>query len=98
MKRDKGMARSGFFVLRTCAVTGVLVAQSPATEQSPHKLKVDVDLVLVTATVTAQDGRFVTGLEKENFKVAEDKVPQDIAYFSSEDIPVSVGIIFDVSG
>jgi Ca-activated chloride channel family protein len=57
-----------------------------------------VDLVLANVTVTLRDGRFVTGLEKENFKLAEDKVPQDIVYFSSEDIPVSVGIILDVSG
>lgn len=67
-------------------------------QKSPHSLRVDVDLVLATVTVTDRNGRFVTGLEKENFKLTEDKVPQDISYFSSEDIPLSVGIILDVSG
>ena len=72
--------------------------QSPRPEVSPHSLKVDVDLVLATVTVTHRDGRFVSGLEKENFTITEDKVPQEIAYFSSEDVPLSVGIILDVSG
>ena len=75
-------------------------SQSPkqAPEVSPHSIDVDVDLVLATVTVTDRNGRYVTGLEKENFKLAEDKVPQEISYFSSEDIPLSVGIILDVSG
>jgi Ca-activated chloride channel family protein len=72
--------------------------QSPPPQLSPHTLKVDVDLVLATVTVTNRDGKFVTGLEKENFKITEDKVPQEITYFSSEDVPLSVGIILDVSG
>src|SRR5260370_30901250 len=42
--------------------------------------------------------RPVTGLEKDNFKVFEGKELQDIRHFSGEDIPVSVGVIFDTSG
>jgi VWFA-related protein len=42
--------------------------------------------------------RFVTGLDKENFKLTEDKVDQEITQFSSEDAPLSVGIVFDTSG
>jgi VWFA-related protein len=42
--------------------------------------------------------RFVTGLEKENFKLFEDKQPQEITAFSSEDAPISVGVVFDCSG
>jgi len=45
-----------------------------------------------------REGRFVTGSEKENFKIFEDKVLQQVVSFSSEDVPVSVGIILDVSG
>lgn len=57
-----------------------------------------VDLVLVNATVTDPYNRLVTGLEKENFQVFEDGVRQEIATFSSEDVPVSIGVIFDMSG
>ena len=66
--------------------------------QSPHSLSVDVDLVLLNATVTDAQSRHVAGLGKENFRVWEDKIEQEIQYFSTEDIPLSVGIIFDVSG
>jgi VWFA-related protein len=40
----------------------------------------------------------VTGLDKENFKVFEDKKEQEISQFSSEDAPLSIGVIFDCSG
>jgi Ca-activated chloride channel family protein len=58
----------------------------------------DVEVVLVPATVTDPMNRLVTGLDKENFQVFEGSDPQQIRYFSSEDAPVSVGIIFDTSG
>jgi len=43
-------------------------------------------------------GRLVTGLEQENFRVFEDGVEQEILRFSSQDVPVSIGVIFDMSG
>ena len=49
-------------------------------------------------TVTDPFNRFVTGLDKENFKIFEDKKEQVISQFSSEDAPLSVGVIFDCSG
>src|SRR5262245_14232881 len=61
-------------------------------------MRVDVDLVLLNATVTDSANRFVTGLRQEDFKVWEDKIEQKIDYFSSENVPLSVGIIFDISG
>lgn len=85
----------------TCVVLGQSQAVQNGTQRLPRTqdtLKVDVDLVLATATVTDRNNRFVTGLDKENFEITEDKIEQDIAYFSSEDVPLSVGIIFDVSG
>lgn len=98
--RQLGIAIS-LLTLLTCALS----AQEPSSPEksqapviSPHSLKVDVDLVLANVTVTDRNGRFVTGLEKDNFKLIEDRVAQEITYFSSEDIPLSVGIILDVSG
>jgi len=61
-------------------------------------LKVDVDLVLVPVTITDPMNRLVTGLEKENFQLFEGSAPQEIRTFSSEDAPVSLGVIFDSSG
>ena len=64
----------------------------------PLQIKVDVDLALVNVTVTDPFDRLVTGLEKENFHVFEDGVEQEIVNFSSEDVPISIGVIFDMSG
>ena len=61
-------------------------------------IKVDVDLVRVNATVTDAQNRVITGLEKGHFRVWEDKLEQKIETFSTEDEPVSLGIVFDVSG
>jgi Ca-activated chloride channel family protein len=73
-------------------------ADKPQTAPKSPTLKVDVDLVLVNATVTDPQNRYVTGLEKEHFQIWEDKLEQKIEYFSAEDVPISLGVIFDVSG
>jgi VWFA-related protein len=61
-------------------------------------IRIDSTLVLIPVTVTDPMNRFVTGLEKENFKIFEDKKEQSISQFSSEDAPLSIGVIFDCSG
>jgi VWFA-related protein len=61
-------------------------------------IRIDSTLVLIPVTVTDPMNRIVTGLEKENFKVFEDKKEQEVTQFSSEDAPLSVGVIFDCSG
>ena len=58
----------------------------------------NVDMVLVPVTVTDPLNRLVTGLEKEDFQVYENNGEEKIASFASEDAPVSIGIIFDLSG
>ena len=57
-----------------------------------------MELALVNVTVTDPYNRLVTGLEPENFRVFEDNVEQEIVSFSSEDVPISIGIILDLSG
>src|SRR5882762_10287504 len=67
---------------------------------SPHTkpLKASAELVLVPVTITDPMNRLVTGLDRENFTVFEGKSQQQIRSFSSEDAPVSLGVIFDMSG
>jgi Ca-activated chloride channel family protein len=62
------------------------------------QLSVDVDIVLVPVSVTNNQGQFVGGLERHHFKVFEDKVEQSITQFSTEDAPMSLGIVLDSSG
>jgi len=61
-------------------------------------IRMNVDMVLVPVTVTDPLNRLVTGLEKEDFQVYENNGEEKIASFASEDAPVSIGIIFDLSG
>ena len=61
-------------------------------------LKKDVNLVLVPVTITDAMNRTVSGLEKDNFVLMENKQPQQIRSFSTEDAPVSVGVLCDLSG
>jgi Ca-activated chloride channel family protein len=63
-----------------------------------HMVKTDVKLVLVPVSVTDPYQRLVSGLRAENFELFEGKKPQEIRHFSSEDLPVSIGIILDASG
>ena len=77
------------------------VVPAPAAQsgRNPQTLKVDVDLTLVNATVLETTrGRVVTDLKPEHFEVWEDKVQQTIEYFNEEDMPISLGVIFDISG
>jgi Ca-activated chloride channel homolog len=63
-----------------------------------ERIRVDVNLVLVPVTVSDPLNRLVTGLEKQDFSLFENNAQQEIRSFSSEDAPVSIGIIFDLSG
>src|SRR5437016_1959505 len=81
-------------------VSVVLVAQNTGKPQGSDSktIKVDVELVTVSATVTDAQNRVITGLDRQYFKVWEDKLEQKIEYFSAEDVPISLGIVFDISG
>jgi Ca-activated chloride channel family protein len=61
-------------------------------------LRANADLVLVPVTITDPMNRLVTGLERDNFQLFEGSSTQEIKSFSSEDAPVSLGVIFDSSG
>ena len=74
------------------------VAASPMVDIPRVDLRVDTTLVLIPVTVTDPMNRFVTGLEKDHFRLQEDNVDQTISHFASEDAPLSVGIVFDTSG
>jgi Ca-activated chloride channel family protein len=58
----------------------------------------DVELALVNVTVTDPYNRLVTGLEPDNFRIFEDNIEQEVVNFSSEDVPISIGVILDLSG
>ena len=73
-------------------------SQNPQDDKQAFRFRTGVELINVTATVTDGSGRFVSGLRKEDFRVFEDDELQTISHFSSERVPVSLGIVLDTSG
>ncbi len=70
----------------------------PQQNSDQFRFKSGVELINVTATVSDSSGRFVPNLRKEDFTVYEDDQPQTVTHFSSERVPVSLGIALDTSG
>lgn len=80
------------------AVILAALASGSLAAQDPEPFKSGIELINVTATVTDDDGRFVENLIQDDFTIFEDGQPQEIAFFASERVPVSLGILLDVSG
>ena len=85
-------------VLPRVAIGGATREIDASLDTHTKPIKKEVELVLVPVTITDSLDRLVVGLEQDNFQVFDGKQPQDIKHFSSEDTPVSLGVIFDLSG
>ena len=82
-------------------VAGTQQTQSQPQVEKQGKtftLKRDVDLVRMQVSVVDKRGNFIPELKQQNFKVWENGVPQQIAAFTGEDIPITVGLVIDNSG
>jgi Ca-activated chloride channel homolog len=84
--------------VETAKTTGLTPDNVSGLNTHIRPLRTSADLVLVPVTITDPMNRLVTGLEKENFQLYEGGSEQQIKTFSSEDAPVSLGVIFDSSG
>ena len=62
------------------------------------RFRANVNLVLVEATVRDRDGSMVNDLKRENFRVFENGVEQQISYFSHDELPLAVALVLDSSG
>ncbi|MEJ2247412.1 MAG: VWA domain-containing protein [Acidobacteriota bacterium] len=78
--------------------SGFELAGQDGKQKSTPLFKVDVETVFVKVAVSDPLNRYVTGLEREHFRVFEDKIEQEIIHFDQRSAPISVGIIFDISG
>jgi Ca-activated chloride channel family protein len=105
-ERTFGAVCVTFSLLLFAAVSTARAQVAPAGPENPAPQKIqkgqpirsETEMTLVGASVTDPLGRLVTGLERENFRVFEDGVEQEVVQFTSEDVPVSIGVIFDMSG
>jgi Ca-activated chloride channel homolog len=103
MRRWKLMALAA--VMGSVALFAALAQVSIEPRSRPNrpvpiggKLRVDSNLVLVPVSVCDPNNRPVTGLEKEHFKIFDNKIEQTVTHFSMDDEPLAVGLIFDTSG
>ena len=98
-----------FFGLVIWKLPALAVAQSAFPDDVKHdtpgqvikqgqSVHIDLNLALVNVTVTDPYNRLVTGLELDNFRIFEDNIEQELVNFSSEDVPISIGVILDFSG
>jgi VWFA-related protein len=72
---------------------------APAGDPAPRSnMRVDTNLVLVPVSVCDPTNHPVTGLEREHFKLFDDRVEQKLTHFAMDDEPVAVGLVFDISG
>jgi Ca-activated chloride channel family protein len=90
----KSIPRSLVAVVLAASAAATLAAQN----QEGFTFRSGVELINVTTTVTDEDGRFVSGLRREDFTVYEDGARQEITQFSNERVPVSLGLVLDSSG
>ena len=97
--------RVGLALYLTAMLSGQVKIE-PRPRPAPKKeepsrganIRVDTTLILVPVSVNDPLNRPVSGLERENFRVFEDKVEQKIVQFAMDDEPVAVGLVFDTSG
>ena len=101
MKR--GLAATGILLMLFCVSRGS--SQETPGSSSPitvgadgYVVKLDVNLVLVEATVSDSRNRLVDGLTRDDFRVLEDGVEQPIRYFSRDELPLAVALVIDRSG
>jgi VWFA-related protein len=98
-----GLARSigwalFLIILEGSSVTRVISQTATSNQPPTPRFNVDSTLVLIPVTVTDRLNRFVLGLRQQDFHLLEDGIEQTIAHFSGEDVPLSVGLVFDMSG
>ncbi len=90
--------RSSVIAAAIVAALAVTTAGQESQDPQVFRFRTGVELINVTVTVTDANGRFVSGLRKEDFRLLEDGQEQQVTHFNSERVPVSLGLVVDTSG
>lgn len=69
----------------------------PATNDSDEEIRVETNLVTMPVSVLDRNGRFVSGLQKSDFQIFENGIPQKVEYFQTVEQPFTVVLLIDVS-
>jgi VWFA-related protein len=95
---DYFMRKAAYLYLTTVVLAATVLAQSISTTQGQQddKVVVGTNLVTLNVIVTDSKGRYVKGLSSDQFDVYDNKVKQQIAHFSTDASPVSIGIVCEI--
>ena len=96
--KRRGAAGAAIAVALVVSLQAGQAPERPADQDPTFRFRSGVDVINVTATVSDSSGRFVAGLQKEDFVVYEDDQLVDVTHFSAERVPVSLGVALDTSG
>ncbi len=101
----RGSGHSGFLIFGFCGLAAAVFLlprapgqTTPAAAASQASFRADSNLVVIPVSVTDAQNRFVLGLGKQDFHLFDDGVEQPVSHFSGEDVPLSIGLAFDISG
>ncbi len=101
----RGSGHSVFLIFGFCGLAAAVFLLPPApgqtttaAESSQASFRADSNLVVIPVSVTDAQNRFVLGLGKQDFHLFDDGVEQPVSHFSGEDVPLSIGLAFDISG
>lgn len=95
------LPKAAALALMTLLTSFPILEQEYASGQpgaDEYQISVDVGMVVLPVIVTDRKGKVVSGLGADSFQVFEDGLPQQIAFFEPEDVPVAVGLVIDNSG
>ena len=101
---SRPFARLTLLLVPVILASGGLAArsESPATEQrrrgpSDNVFRTGIELVQMSVTVVDEDERLVGDLQREDFEVFEDGERQTVTHFTRDRVPLSVGVVLDIS-
>src|SRR5512135_3573847 len=91
--------RRNALLLSSLAIFASLILRIPAQaqDQGQGTIRVDVNLVLVDATVKSKDSQIMANLKKDDFEVREDGVVQKVEIFNRDELPLNVALVLDLS-
>ena len=106
VRRARGVVIAASLLIPVSGQTNTEAQSQPPPAAAPQVMapagrpsfRAESNLVVIPVSVTDPVNRFVLGLRKEDFKLLDNGVEQPIAHFSGEDVPLSIGLAFDISG
>jgi Ca-activated chloride channel family protein len=93
----KSVFATGLIFLCFVCLMALQAQSEEKLDDDSQTIKVQVDMVSLPVVVTGRNGEYITDLKREDFRVYEDGVLQDIAAFAAVEEPISVALVLDTS-